>query len=81
MCSLQLLFGIAALYVALVVPCMVYAIPLDQFYDYGTTAGDDVLPKSDDGASPAIPLDSVDFNFFANNQSTCYVSFYTLLSQ
>ena len=32
------------------------AVPLSSFYSYGSAAGDSVLPRSDDGSSPAITL-------------------------
>ena len=73
--SLEMLLGIATFFVGFVVPRMVYAIPLDQFYDYGTAYGDSVLPRSHNGASSAIFLNSTDFYFFANNQTTLFVSF------
>ena len=71
--SLKLLLGIA-LCVGLVAHRVVYAIPLSQFYDFGGSFGDDVLPRNDDGASSAITLD-VTFNFFGSSQTSIYVSF------
>ena len=62
---------------------MVYAIPLSQFYDFGGSVGDDVLPRSNDGASLAITLD-ITFNFFGSSQTSIFVSFlhiYCKLSQ
>ena len=73
MCCLKLLLGIA-LCVGLVAYRMVYAIPLSQFYDFGGSIGDDVLPRNDDGASSAITLD-ITFNFFGSNQTSIYVRF------
>ena len=53
--SPNLLLGIAALCVALMAPPhMVHAVPLSQFYLYGTSAGDSVLRRTDDGVSAAI---------------------------
>ena len=73
--SLNLLSGIAALCVCLTaLPCMVYAIPLDQFYPYGTSAGDDVLPRNDDGVSGAIPLGNSGFRYYGSIHSSIFVS-------
>ena len=73
MCCLKLLLGIA-LCVGLVANRMVYAILRSEFYDFGGSVGDDVLPRNDDGASSAITLD-VTFNFFGSSQTSIYVSF------
>jgi hypothetical protein len=55
-------------------PCMVYAIPLDQFYRYGTSAGDAVLRRNDDGVSPPIPLGSSGFRYYRIAHSSIFVS-------
>ena len=69
------LFGIVALYLCLMsLPCMVYTIPLHQFYRYGRRAGDAVLPRNDDGVSPPIPLGSSGFRFYRNLHSSIFVS-------
>ncbi len=74
--SLNLLSGIATLCVYLAaLPCMVYAIPLDQFYHYGTSAGDAVLRRNDDGVSPPIPLGSSGFRYYRNTPTSIFVSF------
>ena len=49
------------------------AVPLSSFYSYGLAAGDSVLPRSDDGSSPAITLPTP-FLFFGANYYTIYVS-------
>ena len=51
----------------------VTAIPLRDFYPYGVINGDQALPKSNDGSSPAIQLE-VPFRFFSRERSTIYVS-------
>lgn len=51
----------------------VAAIPLHDFYPYGAVNGDQALPKSNDGSSPAIQLE-VPFRFFSRERSTIYVS-------
>ena len=51
-------------------PGHVSAIPLSEFYSYGI--GDETLPISDDGSSPAIVL-KVPFRFFGQERSTVYV--------
>ena len=53
--SQNLLFGIVALCLCLMsLPCMVYTIPLHQFYRYGRRAGDAVLPRNDDGDRKSV---------------------------
>ena len=51
----------------------VTAIPLHDFYPYGAVNGDQALPKSNDGSSPAIQLE-VPFRLFSRERSTIYVS-------
>ena len=53
-------------------PGHVSAIPLSEFYSYGVGIGDETLPISDDGSSPAIVL-KVPFRFFGQERSTVYV--------
>ena len=73
--SQNLLFGIVALCLCLMLlPCMVYAIPLHQFYRYGIRAGDAVLQRNDDGVSPPIPLGSSGFRYYHNLHSSIFVS-------
>ena len=50
----------------------VTGIPLASFYPYGSTAGDTLLPPSDDGSSPAINL-NIPFPFFDTDHSTLFV--------
>ena len=45
----------------------------DIFFDFGTDAGDDVLPPNDDGYSNPITI-SDEFTFFASRYSTLFVS-------
>lgn len=59
-------------------PKLLSAVPLVSFYPYGTSAGDSMLPRNDDGVSGAIPL-SVPFNFFARSPTSLYVSLYSLM--
>ena len=75
--SLDLLFGIATLCACLTaLPRMVYAIPLSEFYPYGSGVGDAVLQRNDDGVSSAISLDGSGFRYFGNSHSSLFVSFY-----
>ena len=53
-------------------PRSLSAIPLASFYPYGTSAGDNTLPRNDDGASPQISI-STSFNFFARSPTSLYV--------
>ena len=72
---LNLLLSVATLCVGLMSlqPPMVHAIPLARFYPFGTDAGDSVLPRSDDGASGAIPL-LAGFKYFGNRYTDIFVS-------
>ena len=73
--SLDLLFIFATLCVGLMLlPRVVHAIPLDDFYPYGTDVGDDVLPRNDDGVSSAISLGGSGFRYFGNSHSEIFVS-------
>ena len=73
--SQNLIFGIVAFCLCLMsLPCMVYTIPLHQFYRYGRRAGDAVLPRNDDGVSPPIPLGSSGFRYYRNLHSSIFVS-------
>lgn len=63
----------ACLFLLLVAgPRSVSAIPLDSLYPYGTAAGDNTLPRNDDGASPQLTI-SIPFNFFARSPTSFYV--------
>ena len=73
--SLDLLFVIATLCVGLMLlPRVVHAIPLDDFYPYGTDVGDAVLPRNDDGVSSAISLGGSGFRYFGNSHTEIFVS-------
>ena len=56
---------------------IVWCIPLNEFYPFGSTENDNVLPRSDDGSSPEVSLSSV-FPFYDKNFQTLYVSSYVL---
>ena len=45
----------------------------DEFYRYGESTSDRLLPLSDDGHSPPVRLQK-DFPFFDRNRRTVYVS-------
>ena len=48
-------------------------IPLSEFYPFGSSAGDTLLPENDDGSSPMITL-SGSFPFFGSQHTDLYVS-------
>ena len=50
------------------------AVPLQQFYPFGSDQGDTALPANDDGSSPIITLNRI-FPFFGIDQVTIVVSF------
>ena len=50
------------------------AIPLGDFYPFGSEAGDTSLPSNDDGSSPPITLE-LPFRFFDEDFSTFFVSY------
>ena len=52
----------------------VTGIPLNEFYPFGVEAGDTLVPRTDDGSSPAITLPR-QFYFFGQFTNTIYVSF------
>lgn len=52
----------------------VESIPLEQFYPFGSEAGDTVLERTLDGSSPVNLLPSP-FPYFGENFTTLYVSF------
>ena len=77
---LNLLVGIATQCVALMsLPRVVHAIPLSEFYPYGTSAGDAVLPRNDDGVSSAISLGASGFRYYGTSHSDIFLSFFTCL--
>ena len=53
--------------------CDVIGIPLENFYPFGTTAGDIEVPRNDDGSSPRITLE-ISFPFFDEEHESVYVS-------
>ena len=55
----------------------VEAIPLEQFYPFGSGAGDILLNRTLDGSSPVHVLPSP-FPYFGQNFTTVYVSVYEL---
>ena len=57
----------------LVFLCCANAIPLAQFYPYGSEAGDKGLFRNDDGSSLVINL-TTSFPFFNRDHSTLFVS-------
>ena len=50
------------------------AIPLTNFYPFGTAQGDQQLLSNDDRSTPAITL-NVSFPFFGTDYGTIFVSF------
>ena len=54
---------------------MVHAVPLSQFYPYGS-AEDSVLQGTDDDVSAAISLAESGFRYFGRIHRSIYVSFY-----
>ena len=54
-------------------PLVVLSIPVSEFYPFGPEAGDDILPPSNGGSSPAVSL-TTSFPFYGSIQSTAYVS-------
>ena len=57
----------------LLTPPVVSAIPLNDFYSFGTDAEDSLLGRNDDGSSPAITLTPA-FKFFGTIFDTIFVS-------
>ena len=53
---------------------LVFAIPRNQFYPFGESAGDVMLPPNDDGSSPPITLQGGVFPYFGQSRTTLYVS-------
>ena len=48
-------------------------VPLSDFYPYGVSEGDTVLPPNDDGSSGEIQI-SILFPYFDKNHGSLYVS-------
>ena len=49
------------------------AILLPNFYPFGESEGDLLLPPNDDGSSGTVPI-SIPFPYFDNNQDSLFVS-------
>ena len=57
------------------IPCLVLSIPRSQFYTFGVSAGDSVIPSNDDRSSPRITLQGGFFPYFGQDHTTLYVSY------
>ena len=55
-----MLLGIALCVGLQIAHRMVNAVNVKRFYQFGDGVGDSILPRNDNGASPAIPI-----NFFS----------------
>lgn len=62
---------------ALTTLCGVRAIPLSEFYPFGDTAGDTLIPTTDDGSSELITLNRV-FPFYGIDHFVIVVSFHLI---
>ena len=51
-----------------------FAVPLAEFYPFGSEAGDEALLRNDDGSSPAITV-PYPFIFFGYSFQNIFVSF------
>ena len=51
----------------------VSAVPLSEFFPFGSSANDTVFPPNDDGSTDALPLDVV-FPYFDNNHRSIYLA-------
>ena len=49
------------------------AIVLPNFYPFGQSEGDQLVPTNDDGSSGTIPI-SISFPFFERNHNSLFVS-------
>ena len=58
----------------------VSSIPRSQFYTFGTSAGDAVIGRTDDGSSPQITLQGGFFPYFGQDHTSLYVSHQLLFS-
>lgn len=61
--------------VVVLIPSNVSAIPLSQFYPFGTDTGDRTVGPTDDGSSEIISLKRV-FPFYESDHFTIVVSSY-----
>ena len=50
------------------------AVPLAEFYPFGSEAGDEALRRNDDGSSPAVTV-PYPFIFFGYSFQSIFVSF------
>ena len=69
----QVLCFTAAVLVVTTWPPCVSSIPLDEFYPFGSSAGDLNIGPTVDGSSPEITLTRV-FPFYGRNYFILYVS-------
>ena len=58
--------------------CLVEALVLPNFYPFGASEGDQLVPDVDDGSSGEVPI-SISFPFFGQNHSSLFVSISTHL--
>ena len=61
-----------ALFTFMAVANSVSTLPLENFYPFGSSSGDDAFGPTDDGSSPRISL-SVPLLFFGTNFNILYV--------
>ena len=54
---------------------LVKAVPLASFYTFGSSTGDTILNRTDDGYSSQISM-STAFPYFGANPNSVYVSVY-----
>lgn len=55
-------------------------IPLDEFFPFGSDAGDSELPSNDDGSTGPISL-TLPFPFFASTHTMLFVSLCSVRSR
>ena len=73
---MSLNIGCGVVVITTIVVCLSVAIRGSvepEFYSFGAGSGDDVLPPSNDGASPELSL-STPFVFYGNSRETVFVS-------
>ena len=58
--------------------CLVEALVLPNFYPFGASEGDKVVPRNDDGSSGRVPI-STPFPFFDHYHNSLFVSISTQL--
>ena len=52
---------------------IIHCVPLTEFFPFGTTANDQILPPNDDGSTNALPLPRI-FPYFNNNHRQIYLA-------